>query len=310
MRIFIFNMVMPLPQFPFFKPLDLEDRRFIHGLLWNYQSEMSEITFTNLFIWRAHYGFQWSVYKDWFFLICTETEGGLYAFPPIGPPSRKEAAVTLLEWLCDENKIENPRIDRADKRLCSELSDTRNHANEPLRDHFDYVYRREELVRLVGSRYRSKRNHINQFLRFYTYVYEPLEDKHIDDCLVLQEKWCKMNRCKEDLDLLGEHEAIREVLTHHNTLQVCGAVILVDGRVGAFTLGEKLNDDTAVIHIEKADPEIPGLYPLINQQFCENRWQDVTYINREQDLGLPGLREAKLSYYPDHLVEKFRIKSL
>jgi hypothetical protein len=310
MRIFIFNMVMTLPQFPYFKPLDLEDRQFIHGLLWNYQSEMSEITFTNLFIWRAHYGFQWSVYKDWFFLICTEIEGGLYAFPPIGPPSRKEAAVTLLEWLRDENRIENPRIDRADKRLCSEFNDTQNHANEPLRDHFDYVYRREDLVRLAGSRYRSKRNHINQFLRFYTYVYEPLEDKHIDDCLVLQEKWCKMNRCKEDLDLLGEHEAIREVLTHHNALQVCGAVILVDGRVGAFTLGEKLNDDTAVIHIEKADPEIPGLYPLINQQFCENRWQDITYINREQDLGIPGLREAKLSYYPDHFVEKFRIKLL
>lgn len=310
MRIFIFNMVMPHPQFPYFKPLDLEDRQFIHGLLWNYQSQMSEITFTNLFIWRAHYGFQWSIFKDWLLLICTEAEGGLYAFPPIGPPSRKEAAVSLLEWLRDENKIKNPRIDRADKRLSSELGKAQNLAVEPLRDHFDYVYRREDLVRLSGSRYRSKRNHINQFLRFYTYIYEPLEDKHIDDCLVLQEKWCKMNRCKEDLDLLGEHEAIREVLTHHNKLQVCGAVILVDGRVEAFTLGEKLNGDTAVIHIEKADPEIPGLYPLINQQFCENRWQDVTYINREQDLGLPGLREAKLSYYPEHFVEKFRIKIL
>ncbi len=77
------------------------------------------------------------------------------------------------------------------------MGDIQNLVIEPLRDHFDYVYRREDLVRLAGSKYRSKRNHINQFLRFYTYVYEPLEDKHIDDCLVLQEKWCKMNRCKE-----------------------------------------------------------------------------------------------------------------
>lgn len=232
----------------------------------------------------------------------------MYAFEPIGPPLRKEAAISLLEWLRNENKIEDPHIERADERLLSELGDMQNLDIEPLRDQFDYVYRREDLVRLVGSKYRSKRNHINQFLRFYTYVYEPLEDRHVNDCLVLQEKWCKMNRCKEDLDLFGEHEAIREVLTHHNTLQVCGAVILIEGRVGAFTLGEKLNDNTAVIHIEKADPEIPGLYPLINQQFCENSWQDVTYINREQDLGLPGLHKAKLSYYPDRFVEKFRIK--
>jgi hypothetical protein len=75
----------------------------------------------------------------------------------------------------------------------------------------------------------------------------------------------------------------------------------------AFTIGQMLNDDTAVVHIEKADPEIPGLYPVINQQFCENKWNHARFINREQDLGMSGLREAKLSYYPDHLVKKFRI---
>jgi hypothetical protein len=79
-------------------------------------------------------------------------------------------------------------------------------------------------------------------------------------------------------------------------------------KVEAFALGELLNDQTAVVHVEKANPEIPGLYPMINQQFCEKTWQDVPLINREQDLGDPGLRKAKLSYYPDHLVEKFRIQ--
>jgi hypothetical protein len=187
------------------------------------------------------------------------------------------------------------------------LSGTQHFTVEPLHDHFDYVYRREDLVRLTGGKYRSKRNHINQLLRFYKAVYEPLQEKHISDCLTLQEKWCQMNRCEDDLDLLGEDEAIQEILTHYNTLQVQGAVIIIEGRVGAFTIGEQLNSDTAVIHIEKADPEIPGLYSFINQQFCENRWGDVLYINREQDLGIPGLREAKLSYYPDHLVEKYRI---
>jgi hypothetical protein len=301
-------MVMSQPQFPNFKPLELEDRGFIHDILWSHKPDVSEMTFTNLFIWRAHYGFQWSVYKDWLLLFCAEAAGGPYAFQPMGPSSRKEAATVVLEWLRDTMKIEHPRIERADERLVLALNGMQHFTVEPLRDHFDYVYRREDLVRLTGSKYRSKRNHINHLLRFYAAVYEPLQEKHISDCLTLQEKWCQMNRCEDDLDLLGEDEAIQEILTHYNALQVQGAVIIIEGRVGAFTIGEQLDNDTAVIHIEKADPEIPGLYSFINQQFCENRWGDILYINREQDLGIPGLREAKLSYYQDHLVEKYRIK--
>jgi hypothetical protein len=117
-----------------------------------------------------------------------------------------------------------------------------------------------------------------------------------------------MNRCEDDLDLLSEDEAIREILTQYDALHVQGAVILIEGRVGAFTAGERLSNDTVVIHIEKADPDISGLYPLINQQFCKNMRDDVIYINREQDLGIDGLRKAKLSYNPDHFVEKYCIR--
>ena len=116
-----------------------------------------------------------------------------------------------------------------------------------------------------------------------------------------------MKRCEDDLDLLGEWDAVKEILKTYTGLEVQGAVITIENKVVAFTIGQMLNDDTAVVHIEKADPEIPGLYPVINQQFCENNWKNVKYINREQDLGIPGLREAKLSYYPDHMVQKFRI---
>jgi uncharacterized protein len=300
-------MVMSLPQFPDFRPLQLEDREPMHDMLWNYTPGISEMTFTNLFIWRGHYGFQWAIYKDWLLVIAREGVNGTYAFQPIGPSSRKEAVLVLLEWLRDERKIENPRIERADEKCIVELTGIQNLAIESMRDHFDYVYRRDDLVKLAGSKYRSKRNHINQLLRFYTFEYDLLQEKHIDDCLSLQEKWCQMNRCEDDLDLLSEDGAIREILTHYNDLQVQGAVIVIGGRVGAFTAGERLNNDTVVIHIEKADPDIPGLYPLINQEFCKNISDDAIFINREQDLGIDGLRKAKLSYYPDHFVEKYRI---
>jgi uncharacterized protein len=301
-------MDMLFPKFPDFKPLELEDRAYIHDVLWRYNPEISEMTFTNLYIWRGHYEFQWAVYRDWLLIISREGTNGAYAFQPVGPSSRKEATVALLEWLHDERNIENPRIERADERCVAELGGVEYLAIEPLRDHFDYIYSREDLVQLAGNKYRSKRNHINQLLRFYTYEYEPLQEKHIDDCLALQEKWCQMNRCEDDLDLLSEDEAIREILTQYNALHVQGAVIIVGGRVGAFTAGERLNSETVVIHIEKADPDIPGLYQLINQQFCKNMQDDTIYVNREQDLGIEGLRKAKLTYYPDHFVEKYRIK--
>ena len=117
-----------------------------------------------------------------------------------------------------------------------------------------------------------------------------------------------MKRCECDLSLLGEWEAITAALANYQALELKGGVILVNDQVRAFSCGELLNKATAVIHLEKADPELRGLYAVINQQFCQQAWADVDFVNREQDLGEPGLRTAKMSYHPHHLVEKFRIR--
>ena len=101
---------------------------------------------------------------------------------------------------------------------------------------------------------------------------------------------------------------MRAGLRNFQDLSLVGGVILVEDRVAAFAVGELLNQDTAVVHLEKADPTIPGIYAVINQEFCRRSWSKVPLINREQDLGLPGLRMAKMSYHPQRLVEKFRIQ--
>ncbi|OPX95314.1 MAG: hypothetical protein A4E58_02178 [Syntrophorhabdus sp. PtaB.Bin006] len=296
-----------IPQFPAFKPIELEDRDVFRNFFRTYKAVTSELTFTNLFIWRFHYSFQWTLHKDWIIILCTEGENGVCALEPVGPSSRAEVTRMLLEWMGDEKGERNPRIERADERLAGEVEGIEGISVEPARDHFDYVYLRDELIRLAGSKYRSKRNHINQLLRGYSFRYAPLDSEHVGDCLELQEKWCRLRRCEDDLNLLGEWEAVREILMSYENLDVQGGVVTIENKVMAFTIGEMLNDETVVVHIEKADPDIPGLYPVINQQFCENNWQDARYINREQDLGVPGMREAKLSYYPDHLVKKYRI---
>lgn len=248
------------------------------------------------------------MYKDWLIVLCTSGPDGTYAFQPIGPPSRLEVTRTLLQWLREEKGEKKPGIRRADQRLILEIEGSRDLQVEPTREQFDYIYRSNDLIRLAGRKYHSKRNHINKFLHSYSFNYAALKEDHREACLELSGLWCELRRCEEDLNLLGEWEAVREALTHFPALSVQGGVILMQNKVEAFALGELLNDQTAVVHVEKANPEIPGLYTMINQQFCEQSWQNVPSINREQDLGEPGLREAKLSYYPDHLVEKFRIQ--
>lgn len=295
------------PRFPEFKPIELEDRDFIKDVFHRYQPESSECTFTNLFIWRCHYAFQWSRYEDWLLLVC-EVEGqGGFALQPIGPPSRLAATRMLFQWLRDEKGQETPRIERADRRFVAEIEEEDGFVVEPTEDHFDYVYRSEDLIQLAGRKYHAKRNHINKFLRSYSFDYRVLDADWIKPCLELADRWCRLHRCQEDLNLLGEWEAVHEALNHFSELQLQGGVILVRDRVEAFAVGEALNDETAVVHLEKANPEIPGLYALINQQFCEHAFEGLRYVNREQDLGQEGLRKAKQSYYPEHMVEKYRV---
>lgn len=296
-----------MPVFPDFVSLELKDCDLFETFLKEYKPEISELTFANLFIWRSHYKFHWSLYKDWLVIASLEGEFGTYVMEPIGPSPRTEVTRVVLEWMRDEKKEKYPRIERADERITSEIGGVKGIIIEPTRDHFDYVYLRDDLVNLAGNKYRSKRNHMNQLLRTYSYQYSDLAPDHIQDCIELQEKWCILRRCEDDLNLLGEWDAVKEILNSYESLNVQGGVVTIENKVMAFTIGQMLNEDTAVVHIEKADPEIPGLYPVINQQFCENNWKNASYINREQDLGMPGLREAKLSYYPDHMVKKFRI---
>jgi hypothetical protein len=296
------------PEFPEFKPIELEDREAIQTILDGYKPETSEWTFTNLFIWRSRYRFRWCRLGGHLLILCAQQDKEPYFLQPVGVGSRIEVVRTLLRWLREEKESQSPRIERADQRLASELEAAQDLTIQPDRDQFDYVYRTEDLIKLAGKQYHSKKNHLNRFSRTHVFKYAPLTQEHVKACSKLAETWCQWRRCEEDMNLLDEWEAVEEALRNLTALKLKGGVILIDGRVEAFTLGELLNQQTAVVHIEKANPEIPELFAVVNQQFCENAWQDVSFVNREQDLGEAGLRKAKLSYHPNHLAEKFRIE--
>ncbi|MBN1873909.1 MAG: DUF2156 domain-containing protein [Anaerolineae bacterium] len=295
------------PVFPEFKSVVLEDRDEIQSRLRAYQPETSELSFGNFFIWHEHYQFQWSVLNGCMVILASAADT-VFALPPVGPPPRSETARELLQWMRDERGIVDPVIARADRRLVAELEPSSVFEMTPTREHFDYVYRSEDLGNLTGRRYSKKRNHINNFSRQYTYEYAPLTEALVPDTLTLAEVWCEQRACEEDISLAHEFVGIKESLEHFSKLGIEGGVILIDGRVQAFALGEMLNERMAVVHIEKGNPEFAGIYPMITKLFSLNRWQDIAYINREQDLGDPGLRQAKESYYPDHMVEKFEVR--
>ena len=298
----------PEPVFPRFKPLALADQAILRPILWDYQAETSELTFTNLFIWQSHYGYQWSRDGDRLLVVAAVAGGQAWALPPVGPSPRVDLCRQVLGWLKDECGVANPAIERADSRLAAELAGHPEFVVERMRDHFDYVYRTDDLINLAGGNYHSQRNHINSLARSHRFRYEPLGAEYLPACLELSARWCKIKRCADDLSLMGEWEAVNAALASFQALSLKGGVILVNDRVEAFTCGELLNQVTAVIHLEKAAPELRGLYAVINQQFCRQAWAGVNFVNREQDLGQEGLRTAKMSYHPHHLVEKFRIR--
>jgi hypothetical protein len=296
--------------FPDFRPLELEDRELIREFLWRYQPDTSELTFTNLYIWRSLYRWLWSTAGEWLLLIQEKEGQEPSLLPPVGPSPRLEVARKALGFLRKERGVQRPRIERADTRFVSEVSTAPELAVTPEREHFDYLYPTSDLISLKGSKYHAKRNHISRFLQDHGagFRFVPIAPDNLELCADFQERWCEWRRCDEDMNLRDEWTAIRQGLTDYQALNVEGAAILIGDRVEAFTFGELLNAQTAVVHIEKANPEIPGLYAMINQQFCQKYWSGVPFVNREQDLGEEGLRKAKLSYHPVRLVEKYRVE--
>ncbi len=300
---------MPIPEFPEFKTLGIEDRDEIESYFRRSNPTNSESTFTNLFMWRLSYHFQVSMYLDKLLILACPEEKEHFFLPPIGNDIGAEDFKSLLDFM--QNKGWSPQIKSVPKDMIdrSRLWEDDYFNIRYNRDDSDYVYLTQSLITLSGRKFHKKKNHLNQFLKNNPFVFEPLSEKNRKGCLEMEEPWCDFRKCDERPGLMREMIAVREALNNMENLSCTGGVILINGKIEAFSLGEALNNDTVVAHVEKANPNIRGLYVAINQQSCERLWADFTYINREQDLGEEGLRKAKLSCNPSHLVEKYTITS-
>ena len=294
-----------IPEFQQFKDLSLEEKPLLDTLFKHFPPLLSEFTFTNLFIWRHAYQLKVSRLKNFLCLLSDQGENSFF-FPAIGEGDMVVCYRVLLQYLKEKGAL--PKIARVPEAVVAKTDwKAEGFVVELDRAQSDYIYLTEDLIKLEGRKYHRKRNHIKQFKEKYTYQYIPLTSEWISECLRLETEWCDLRHCEVIPGLLNESIAIKEAFTHFEELGLKGGAILINGKVEAFTLGEPLNQDTVVIHIEKANSAYEGLYSLINQAFLENQWSGYNYINREQDLGEEGLRKAKESYFPHHMINKYTI---
>lgn len=297
-----------------FRQLTLADGELLAKTLQGQEYENSELSFANLYMWR----------RGWKIEIC-EQDGVLYftyrdpdskcvghmsPVVPVGRPVRPAVDAALADLKSRKCALDIMGVNESFiTRLRQE--DTAGLDIEEDRDLEEYVYLREDLVGLQGKKYHAKRNHINRFLAECgnAYGWEPLTPDCLEQCLAISRQWFQG---KEDIgnEEVDESEllAVREAVAHMEALGLTGALLTIGGKPCGFTVGEHFRPDMALIHLEKADPSIPGSYAFLNQQFAERSFGDVTYLNREEDMGIPGLRRAKESYYPVKLVKKYRIK--
>jgi len=292
---------VPVPCFPEFAPLSLDLRNELHPRLSLTANGVSEFTFSGLYLFRNRYAYRVS------------RDGPSGGFIISGTEQKKDGSGTKTFFM---TPCEAPRQNVIESLLAShdywknipeavfELSRTRLEewgvsVNED-RDNFDYLYFRSELAELAGKRFHKKRNLIKQFLQTYTHDQQPLTNALVPKAIEILDRW------RQDKGEDGDYRAAREALEHFDSLALRGNIFFADGKPAAYCLGESIaKGKMFAIHFEKGIDQYKGIYQFMNKAFAVFLPRFFIYINREQDLGDPGLRQAKMTYRPAGFVKKY-----
>ena len=286
-----------------FKRPSLEDAEWAKSLLLSNGPAPSEKGFGTLYLWSDTYDTQISRYED--SLIIRYNDGDTFAYdvPVATGDLRGLIHETIADAAANGKRHRLWGITEEEKKQI-EQADPGKFLYYPERDHFDYVYHTKDLAELKGRKYHGKRNHLARFRKKYpAYTFEFIDSENLEDCFAVAKQWCKENGCGRELQM--EKCAIAKALQQFDALQLEGGLIRIDEKPVSFVIGEALNGETIDLHFEKALDGYEGLYAAINQEFAARLVGKYEYINREEDLGIEGLRRAKLSYHPAVILEKY-----
>jgi len=294
---FFIILYLMIPNYPDFAPISWEMQEDLHPRLVMLKDGISEFTFANLFLFREKYGYTLSTLPDMHLVISGRDDGGRRFFMlPCGTSDLKliEDLFKSHDYLKNfpESAVESFRID---------LEKNGYEVHED-RDNFDYLYMRKDLAHLSGKKLHKKRNLVNAFINNYNYEEKWISDENRKDTLAVLDKW------REGREEAGDYDAARESIETMDRFNLKGCLTYVDGQPAAYSLGEPLvHGRCFAIHFEKALSEYKGIYQFVNRSFASMLPRHYVHINREQDLGNPGLRQAKMSYRPCGFVKKYKV---
>ena len=279
----------------------IQDRDWIQPILYKSGCISSDCTFGSLFIWSDSYNTKVGKYKN---SLIRAYGKGEYCFP-IGNDSIEDSICAMINDA--KQRGFTFKLSGISKEQMEQVKSTMPgifNFNED-RSIADYIYNSFDLINLSGKKYHNQRNQISQFKRSYSWSYEDITPENIIDCMDIEEEWIKQNISTHDSRINGELIAIEKAVRFYKELNLTGGIIKVNNKPIAFTLGEEINNDAFLVHFEKALAPYVGAYKVINQEFSANRLYNYKYVNREEDLGIEGLRKAKLSYHPSILMNKY-----
>lgn len=281
-----------------FKKPEIEDKKWVDECLSFAHSMNCEYTFGNIYLWSTAFRTKIARYKD--FLICKwgKDEDTFYSLP-IGNGDFKDAVSQIIKDAAEYGiKAKIGGVTESYKELLDEYFPNEFEFTHDDGDN-DYIYNVSDLANLSGKKYHGKRNHITNFKKNNpTWTYEEINEKNISECIELHTNWIN-NKDDNDPDYSLEFESVLTGFENYQTLNFLGGIVRVEGKVIAYTYGERLNDNCFVTHFEKAPADVQGAYAIINQEFAKRLLENgYELVNREEDLGIEGLRKAKQSYKP------------
>ncbi len=290
-----------------FKGLSFSDREWFTQRMLEDDRQACEYSFANNYLWSDIYGVEMAKEQGCLILRFQDQDTCCYTIP-IGAGDRKGAldALLALERAQGRPVVLNTLV-KADLEWLGH-NYPGQYEVETNRDDYDYVYSTEKLSTLAGRKFHGKRNHIARFKDGNNWHYREMIPDDAGECMRLLDLWKESAAEKWNDEMENELHINRIALRNLADLVLDGGMLYKGQKLVAFSIGEPLNTDTYVVHIEKALASVQGAYPMINQQFVLHNCQNYKYVNREEDTGEEGLRKAKLSYQPEFLVEKYQAR--
>ncbi len=292
-----------------FKHLDIKDFDIFKKILKSGNYNNSESSLTNMYIWQHYYNTKYCVSDDIIYTIF-DAKNDVQAFMPYGVFRNSNFCVDkILEYFNNTLKKELI-INLATDDFLEFLINSGKYkiTYEEVPNSFDYVYNTMDLIELKGRKYHSKKNNYNSFAKKYDFEFERYRPDMKQECIDFCSKVVKEHSQGNSRLYNNEMISIQKAFDSYEDLGLICDVITIDNKIIALGVGERLNDEYALIHIEKADYAYRDAYPVINRLMLKNEFSDTTFVNREEDLGIPGLIKAKKSYLPCKMINKYKIK--